>query len=300
MAENGGFSLIDLKGLSEPATKLIEVISAAVGAAYAPTHARRIAKATADAKIIAAKGEFEVDELRLRASARLVQVEVRRQKNIEAITQMAFEELPETASKELPSADWISDFFNFSQDVSDEQLQAIWARLLAGEVSNPGQFSTRTLQTLKTMASREASLFSTYCSTLCGFINEQERVYARVIGAHNNALLSQLLRHMDVIHLSEIGLIAHKNLRTIVSNGRPQEYSHIEYHDSKFSIRPITTWYNPLSWYAFLLLPQSIEMEFLTELGVELLKVANPPIESRLTQAVYSDLWNVGIKMQAP
>ena len=228
----------------------------------------------------------------------MVHVETRRQQNIEAISTKAFSELPPIASKEPPSADWINNFFDLCKDISDEDLQEIWARLLAGEVSNPGQYSVRTLQALKTIDSREAKLFTSYCSSIWTFVNQRERVLARIIGAENNALLSTNIRHMDVIHLAEIGLISYKNLRTIVSNGQPTEYEHLELGALRFSISPSSVWYNPLSWMAYLLLPQSFEMEFLTELGSELFRAISPKHDVLLIQATSRDLTSIGISLK--
>lgn len=298
MTSVGGVSLIDLKGVAEPVTKLIDVISKGIGVAYEPTHIKRIAKANADAQKIAVRANIEAEEIRARASTRLAQVEVRRQKNIEVIAERAFSELPSTASSQTPSEDWVSSFFNLCQDVSDDELQTLWARLLAGEVSNPGQYSIRTLQTLKTLNSREATVFAKYCATVWTFVNKNERVCARVIGAENNAFLNSLVQHMDVIHLAEIGLISYKNLRTIVSNGRPTEYDYIERSDRRFSLTPSSVWYNPLSWLAFILLPQSFEMEFLTEIGTELFQVVGAEVETQLTVATAADLRSVGIRMK--
>src|SRR5947208_71749 len=141
------FSLIDTKALSEPVTKLIEAVRSAVGVIYEPTNIRRKAKAESDAAIIKLGGEIELRDIAQRASERINNRELRRQKNIESIVTQAQEELPETVDKHPVNEDWITQFFNLSQDVGDSEMQTVWARLLAGEVARPEGFSLRTLQT---------------------------------------------------------------------------------------------------------------------------------------------------------
>ena len=50
-------------------------------------------------------------------------------------------------------------FFDNAKDVSDEKMQKLWAKLLAGEVERPGRASLRTLDILRNMTQKEAELF---------------------------------------------------------------------------------------------------------------------------------------------
>ncbi len=135
-------SVIDLNGLSKPTSKLIDAISNAIGTVYAPTHIKRIAKANAESDLIKARAEIDKQELQKRAFERLAHSQTRRQKNIESISEKAFSELPEESDNTQPNEDWMSEFFNLCQDVSDDNLQTLWARLLAGEVSSRKIFFT--------------------------------------------------------------------------------------------------------------------------------------------------------------
>ena len=56
--------------------------------------------------------------------------------------------------------DWFTRYFNIVQDISNEDIQDLWAKLLAGEIKQPGSFSYRTLETLKNMTTDEAELFT--------------------------------------------------------------------------------------------------------------------------------------------
>lgn len=55
--------------------------------------------------------------------------------------------------------DWFVRFFEACSNISNEQMQELWARVLAGEVNNPGTFSLRTVETLNRMTYNEAIAF---------------------------------------------------------------------------------------------------------------------------------------------
>ena len=151
------------KGLGEsaskPLCKLIGAVQSAVGMVYEPTHIRRIAKAESDKLLIMEETQIALSELRERAVARISNTEIRRQENIESIVHNASNNLPEECSEDLVDQDWMADFFDCCKDVGNEQVQSLWGKLLAGEVTEPGTYSRRALNTLKLMSSSEASLF---------------------------------------------------------------------------------------------------------------------------------------------
>ena len=155
---------INAKGIGKPLIKLIESVSKGIGQVYEPTKIRRKAKAQADAGLILAKGEIKKKELYLRAAHRLAFRETRRQETIEAIVEQARDYLPETVSKEPVSDDWTFQFFEHCQDVTEAEMQKLWARMIAGEVAQPRTYSRRTLEVLKTFDTGDAKAFADYCS----------------------------------------------------------------------------------------------------------------------------------------
>jgi hypothetical protein len=163
MTENK-FSLIDIGKISKPVTKLIEVVSQGIGTLYEPTKIRRKAKAQADASLIRAEADIKKQELLKRAFNRFAFQEMRRQENIENIIKVAAESLPETVSDDPVDKDWISRFFDECKDVSNEELQKLWGRLLAGEVATPKSCSRKTLAILKDLSPEDAKTFIKFCS----------------------------------------------------------------------------------------------------------------------------------------
>ena len=59
--------------------------------------------------------------------------------------------------------DWVTNFFDKSRIVSDEEMQSIWAKVLAGEANAPGSYSKRTVNLLGDLDTRDAELFQSLC-----------------------------------------------------------------------------------------------------------------------------------------
>lgn len=97
-------------------------------------------------------------DIEKRIAARLEYQEGKRQSNIENITQYAVGQLAQEKEidSERPDSDWVSRFFRIAEDVTTEQMQMLWSKVLAGEVQRLGSFSLRTLELLKNISQKEA------------------------------------------------------------------------------------------------------------------------------------------------
>lgn len=62
----------------------------------------------------------------------------------------------EQVSDEPVNQDWINRFFTIVEDVSDAEMQQLWARILAGEIKRPKSYSLRTLELLRNLSQKEA------------------------------------------------------------------------------------------------------------------------------------------------
>ena len=96
-----------------------------------------------------------------RVMARLAFQDSKRQSYIESISQKAALELREETSvpNERADTDWITRFFRIAEDITSEQMQALWRKVLAGEVKKPGTYALRKNDLLKNITQREAEIF---------------------------------------------------------------------------------------------------------------------------------------------
>ena len=67
--------------------------------------------------------------------------------------------------------DWFMRFYEVVGNISDEKVQDIWARIMAGEINKPNSYSLKTIDILKNIGKQEAELFSNIlsCCVSTGF-----------------------------------------------------------------------------------------------------------------------------------
>jgi len=237
----------DLAGLSQPATKLIEVVSAAIGTLHRPRASRADAVAKAFELKVIGEAQAEVEEtkkriamqgalnriehiaaqnpeLAARAAQRLLVREVEGQENIESIVNHAMLSLPPAASDQPVSPDWRRRFFIEAENVCDADMQFLWGKVLAGEVSSPGSFSIRTLDALRYISQGEAELFRKACAVAMqdGWI---------AVSGHdlNSALVPFGITYGDIIALRDLGLMIdgdhiHKDFRVSQPIFEPEKH----------------------------------------------------------------------------
>jgi hypothetical protein len=124
------------------------------------------AEARAQGALIEAKAQAKIERIRAETAAYVLDREMRKTQNREAIIAEAFKALPPPTTevpKELPSEDLVYRFFDSFEGVGDPEMQKIAGRLLAGEVTRPGSYSRKTIRTLADLDSSDFLLFQTLC-----------------------------------------------------------------------------------------------------------------------------------------
>lgn len=203
----------------KPVEKLIEVISQGIGTLYRPRSIRNEAKAKAfeieiiekaKSKALAEGNETEADSY-IKIQERLLARELKRQENIDAVSDIAYNELSHEnyISDEKVNPDWTARFFNIVEDVSDEEMQTLWGKILAGEVKQPNSYSLRTLEILKNLSKEEANIFTKFAKL--ALAAGAEKFVANP--ENNRFLMSELgIEFTDRLLLEEAGLIAANDL----------------------------------------------------------------------------------------
>lgn len=218
----------DLAGLSEPLTKLIESVSLGLGALYKPLGTVLNAKAEsykikkiADSKayeiqvlkenltdekneLLVTSDNFEMSlkgsSIETRAVETMIHREVKKQLNMDTIINKAAEFIKENdkVSDEPVDVDWMTKFINISQDISNEEMQNLWAKILADEVAKPKTYSLRALEILKDISSDEARLFtkivnlSFAAGTRLRFFNNKEYLSLNGLTLDDISILEEL------------------------------------------------------------------------------------------------------------
>lgn len=97
--------------------------------------------------------------------------------------------------------DWYMRFYDIVGNISDEEMQALWARILAGEIHREGTYSLQLLDILKNFTQKQAELYNRVCSHC--FISG-DNVY---IPNDNEYLQFANITYQDILDLDALGLI---------------------------------------------------------------------------------------------
>lgn len=179
------------------------------------TTVQLIAKAQADARstLLAPNakihGELIFDDL---VSQRIQFQEEKRQTNIGSVVRHAASTLGDgEVNNHRVDHDWTARFFDHVQDVSSEDMQRLWAKVLAGEVKRPNSTSIQTLNILRNLDRETAKIFSTLCSACISIQTEDQFLDIRVASMGGNAATNALDKYglnFDKLNiLNEHGLI---------------------------------------------------------------------------------------------
>ena len=198
--------LEDVLGLSKPLTQLIDRIFDLTGILYEPRRIRNVAQAEADADLIKTQGQSKIKELQQRAALRFISEEAKKQENMESIIEKAIPFVTEDSSKpDEMEGDWIVNFFDKCRIISDDDMQQLWSKILAGEANAPGTYSKRTVNLLGSLDKQEANLFTSLCSFN---LRAADRIVPLVYDYHADIYIKQNIGFEALSHLDDIGLIS--------------------------------------------------------------------------------------------
>ena len=166
-------------------------------------------------------------EYALRAGHKYAEKIIREQRNLDKISAIAAEELEKAIvmettnrstgepNKEVSAEttnqgtdnneektiddDWLNNFENEARQVSTEEMQRRFGRILAGEIKKPGSYSIRTVKVLSQLDQDVAVLFKKLCSMSIAF---EKRVGGYVLDAR----VPTLGRNVEQNALSKFGL----------------------------------------------------------------------------------------------
>ncbi|WP_422355604.1 DUF2806 domain-containing protein [Roseivirga pacifica] len=163
--------------------------------------------------------------------------------NRRAVLEKAINELEDRAisedAKEEIDEDWLAKFAKIANDVSKEDVQLILAKILAGEIVNPGSFSTMALAVLERFDRKAAKQFAELSNHICNV----ETGTGLVIIATKTTYSGGLIRR---------GLVAHEIQKML----NPKEYPRIDSYSLLVDVgvlRPFisTRLFNPTEFIEF-------------------------------------------------
>ncbi len=202
----GGDANIQIPDITAPISELFRMLGKAAGSYWEPKQVVRMARANAEARRIEAlENEGLTLELEERARKRLMALEVRKQKNIEAIAVKALDHLGEDPLTQELEEDWIVNLLEKCGNFTDDEMQNLWAKILAGEATKSGSFSKRTVNLVAKLEKEDARLFTLFGQFCWDFGNDcfQPLVYMPYMLKEFNdwGLPMQAIKHLVYLGL---------------------------------------------------------------------------------------------------
>lgn len=222
-------------------------VSLIIGSIITAVFLRRNTQAQEFEKIKANKFAEVVDDLL--ESGKMTLTEYYKTKNFLKIAKMADSLVQEKRNNSIDkqySFDWFIRYYEASGNISDKEMQILWAKILAGEIEKPSSYSLRTLDVLRNISKEEAERFAKICNSA---IKIESAQYA--IPADHDYISKNDINYSDILMLEEIGLInSDSNVR--ISNDLEVNTEYILYVYGSLIVRAIVSEKRELSLRVFL------------------------------------------------
>lgn len=197
--------------LTTNAPSLITAVGSVVGSILTAVFLRNNTATTEFEKVKSGKFDEVIEDLL--TSGQMTYTEFYKAKNFLKIAKKADEHYSHTHKAEEFNTydfDWFIRYYEAAGNISDENMQEIWAKILAGEVRNPSAFSLRIIDVLRNMRKVDAELFIKICKH--SFDKGAGELF---LPNYDKYLDSCGITYSDVMRLSEMGLIFNDALITI-------------------------------------------------------------------------------------
>ena len=191
----------------------------------------------------------------------------------------------QTVTDEPLDKDWTTRFFRIAEDVSSEEMQLLWGKILAGEIKQPKSYSLRTLEIIRNLSKGEADTFM----KVANFAIRSGRSFFLFKTADANFLKDKYgIEYFETASLIEAGLIQPSDLVSY------QLYQHPEDSERSFTSGNIILTVKVKANTPTITMPVHV----FSNAGSELLKLitSNPPLEylKQIANSITSE--NVEVK----
>lgn len=131
---------------------------------------------------------------------------IKQQQNLEKIISKAIDFCDDENAVNKTDQDWFNSFIPLAENISNQTMQGLWAKILAGEISKPGSFSLKALNVFKKMSVFDAKLFAKACAIAC---HDTKKLNYRIIsGCTQQPSIFNIFnkQRQQVINLNAFGI----------------------------------------------------------------------------------------------
>lgn len=177
--------------------------------------------------------------------------------------------------------DWLYSWRDYAGRVSSSELQDLWGRILAGEVKQPGSYSMRTLEFLKGLSKAEAELISKAARFVIG-----QRIYRN----KEKFLEKEGLVFSHLLFLQDIGVLSGVEAVGLNTTYKSREAD-------KFFLPLVASNRIMLLEHEDQAKTVKAEVYLLTQVGIEVLKLASFQVDEEYFESVAKDYVKQGFNV---
>lgn len=153
-------------------------------------------------------GRFEEVAEELLDSGKMTYTEFYKAKNFLNVARKAdqyyFEEAKTEEAVDEYDFDWFMRFYEAVGDISDDKMQELWSKILAGEIAHPQKYSLRTIDALKNFSKHDAEMFEKIIIDGGIIYLDQDHVF---LPSYDYYLEEHGIKYSQIMVLEEMGLI---------------------------------------------------------------------------------------------
>lgn len=156
-------------------------------------------------------------------NGQMTYTELYKSKNFLAVAKKAdeyYSQMPHGDDVKEHNFDWYVRFYENVGNISDETMQELWAKILAGEINKPHSYSLMTLDALKNIGQQEAELFSKILQSCIfdanggflpnyrGYLDENGIIYSEIMYLNEHGLIHKEGTIVLNLPMTEQGAVA--------------------------------------------------------------------------------------------
>ncbi len=133
-------------------------------------------------------------------------LQIQKANNLKSILNIALNVTINEQTSDNLDPDWFFAFSTLAEEIYSAPMQELWGKIFAVEVSRPGSFSLRSLQTLKSLTHRDAKVFIKAVNVASKQNNDS--VPRILVGYHKRKRLLSIFKKPvpEQINLANVGL----------------------------------------------------------------------------------------------
>lgn len=120
----------------------------------------------------------------------------------------AINNISKNANPDNLDVDWLNFFLSYAENISDEQMQLIWGKLLASKINGVSNINRKVLQIFSCIEKEDINVFCKLCSMTFRNTKKEESIYPFIYMKKHPAYYNKLgIRRYHLASLDNLGLI---------------------------------------------------------------------------------------------